>query len=595
VGFASRSFVAIAFTSGLWAFAPSGCNSSGGSGSSPADAGSCTPLDATLASTLPEAGSSCAACIGQQCRAQVDTCSADCACNDTALTAFACVDGLAGNATLAAAASCIAPLVNSSNGNLSALGMCLQAESQTACVTECGAAPTDGGPVDGGCVDASLTPLLDAGSSPCEACLMTGTCAGALPACAGDCVCNAAAVTTLECLASLGADGSTVAATNCAVPLTDAINTNGAARTVALCLLTCSTACGLPMDGGPAAEASSSGGGSSSSGGSSSGGSYTPDGSGSATALPTAVAVDPSGNVFVATSNAIFAYSPIGAAPGLALVQTVAAAAIGSIDAGVSLVSPNGAQGLAVDGSGHLLVANYYESVGALVGCYFQSTTGSYGSDVVSYVDVGGATPLSSPTVLVDTTGSEIDAGTPIDCASGVAVATSGARMGTVFVATMGRIRVFGAAGEITTAATAYPAFANPHGIAYDSTNDYVYVTDGNNDAVYQYHFTGTALTLTLTISQFGDSGRAEPLNVAVDPSGNVYVSDLLSAGKVWVFSSTGAAQAPVLAEAPDGGACTASLAFDSAGRLYAACEAGGVYVYGPGAPWSMVGQIPPM
>ena len=221
--------------------APLGCSSSSNSGSP--DSGACTSVDATLMGSLSSSGGSCSACIQAQCASEVTACSGDCMCNDTSLAALACIAGLAGNASLAAESSCVAPLANSSDTKLGGLGHCLL----TQCQAQCGGGATDAGPCDA--VGSKLAALLEAGTGTCESCLQT-SCFGAASACSANCECNASAVTALDCLANLGDATSIASASTCVGPLTSAAG-NTALATVGSCLLTtCATACGAAPEGG---------------------------------------------------------------------------------------------------------------------------------------------------------------------------------------------------------------------------------------------------------------------------------------------------------------------------------------------------------
>ncbi len=581
---------------------PFGCNSSSGSGA--ADSGPCMPIDATIAASVTSAASGpCGTCVDTQCSPQVQACSTDCTCNDVSVTALACIAGLGGNASLSAAANCLAPLANSSTtGALAQLGQCLEAN----CPSACGAAPGDGGCAP---ADASLSALLDAGIGPCAACLQS-SCSAAVSTCAATCACNAAAVPAFECLANLGAATTVESAGACVAPLIGAASLQLAG--VGACLLdSCPTVCGVASDAGPAdtgaASSSGSSSGSSTGGGSGSGG-ITGAGSDSggiggdgsaATSYPTGIAVDPAGYVFVAHSNSISVFSPLAATPGLALEPGQQATQSTSVSGGVTVLSPIGAGGIAVDGLGHLLVANYYET-SVSSGCYFNpsAATPAYGSDVASYVDHSSSSAppaLSFNTILVgNPMNTELDAGVALECASGVAAAANG----TVFVASTDGLRVFDGAGNLLASAP-YPSYTNPNGIAFDPTSSSVYVTDSNNGVVDQYQFNpsgspASALTLTRSITVQGDAGGLQPLNVAVDGNGDVYVS-VLASTTIYVYSATGAALAPIGITPPSGSVCSGLLAFDAMNRLYLPCgdESVGVYAQQSGGTWQLVGSTP--
>jgi hypothetical protein len=242
----------------LAAFLPaSGCNSSSGNGP---DASTCTPVDASLTASLAAGGSgACNTCIQMQCATEVGTCSNDCTCNDPAVQALSCIEGLGSSATIAGETACIAPLANSSDTVLKGLGSCLLTQCQTAC----GGSPSEAGGCDA--VSTSLVTLLEAGSgSPCQSCLQ-GSCGASIAGCANSCTCNAVAVTALDCLADLGDAASIASASSCVAPLTGSALGDAPLLSVGECLLSsCSVACGTSpapgpdaaSDGAPVAEAS---------------------------------------------------------------------------------------------------------------------------------------------------------------------------------------------------------------------------------------------------------------------------------------------------------------------------------------------------
>jgi sugar lactone lactonase YvrE/transcriptional regulator with XRE-family HTH domain len=122
-------------------------------------------------------------------------------------------------------------------------------------------------------------------------------------------------------------------------------------------------------------------------------------------------------------------------------------------------------------------------------------------------------------------------AGGPFNALAGVATDSQG----NVYVADAGnnRIVVVSASGhylrEWGTAGPATGDFQSPFGIAVDATG-HVYVADSLNNRIQQFSSTGTYL------DQWGDTGPGSggtepgqfhnPEGLAVDPSGNVYVSD---------------------------------------------------------------------
>jgi alpha-tubulin suppressor-like RCC1 family protein len=212
-----------------------GCNSSS-NGPPPAADASCTPADASVSALLSvDAGSpACQACIRNTCTAAVNTCSMDCECNTTAVSALGCIEGLGSSASLGALASCVQELTGSTNTDLADLGGCL-----TSCESACAAAAADG------CapVDATATSYLDTDAGACGACLQA-RCTTAVAQCTGDCTCNAAVVTALQCVDGLGASTSIGSATTCVAPVLNAVDPDVLA--VGQCLVeSCAATCGV--------------------------------------------------------------------------------------------------------------------------------------------------------------------------------------------------------------------------------------------------------------------------------------------------------------------------------------------------------------
>ncbi|MGB7847536.1 MAG: choice-of-anchor D domain-containing protein, partial [Candidatus Acidiferrum sp.] len=197
--------------------------------------------------------------------------------------------------------------------------------------------------------------------------------------------------------------------------------------------------------------------------------------------LPTAVAVDGSGNVFVTdqTNNAV---KEILAAGGYATVST--------LGSGFNL--PTGA---AVDGSGNVFVADYGNSAVKEI-----LAAGGYGT--VNTLGSGFRTPI------------------------GVAVDGSG----NVFVADYGNSAVkeiLAVGGSILpnpTIITLASGFAAAIGVAVDG-NGNVFVADRDNNAVKKILAVNGSIPPNPTVITLG-SGFNSPYGVAVDASGNVFVAD---------------------------------------------------------------------
>ena len=202
---------------------------------------------------------------------------------------------------------------------------------------------------------------------------------------------------------------------------------------------------------------------------------------GSGVNQPAGVAVDGSGNVFVADQGANAVYEIVavdGVVSNTSTVKTV----------GGGFSSPTG---VAVDGNGNVFVADYSNSA------------------VKEIVAVGG---VVSSTSTVNTLGSGFRFPT------GVAVDGSG----NVFIADSGNnaVKEILAAGGYIAVNTLGSGFSQPQGVAVDASGD-VFVADTNNNAVEEIEAAGNYTTVNTLGSGFG-----YPSGVAVDGSGNVFVVD---------------------------------------------------------------------
>jgi hypothetical protein len=305
------------------------------------------------------------------------------------------------------------------------------------------------------------------------------------------------------------------------------------------------------------------------------------DGTGSAAQFyqPQGVAVDSSGNVYVAdTGNQTIRKITAGAA-----VSTLAGLArnYGSADGTGTNAQFYGPAGVAVDGLGNVYVADYFnQTLRKVTGAGIVSTpagaAGSYGSadgtnttvrfwgpagiavsgtnNVTVYVaDAGNGTIRkltaganwvsstlagSASTGSADATGSAArlywPGGAAVDSAGNVYVADT--QNGTVRkVTTDGAVTTLaGAAGHYGSAdGTGTNAqFYGPQGIAMDNGGN-VYVADTVNATIRKITAGGVVSTLAGTAGSYGTAdgtGSAaqfyEPQSVAVDSGGNVYVAD---------------------------------------------------------------------
>jgi streptogramin lyase len=296
------------------------------------------------------------------------------------------------------------------------------------------------------------------------------------------------------------------------------------------------------------------------------GSSGSADGTGAAARFngPAGVAVDRAGNVFVADdgNNTIRKITPSG------VVTTLAGSADqpGSADGTGAAARFSSPSGVAVDGSGNVFVADSFNStirkitpsgvVTTLAGtaALFNDPWGVAvdGSGNVFVADrdndtIWKITPSGVVTTLAETAGSSgsadgTGAAARFSSPSGVAVDGSG----NVFVADSfnNAIRKITPSGVVTTLAGtagldgsadgtgAAALFNQPEGVAVDGSGN-VFVADTDNNTIRKITPSGVVTTLAGTA---GSSGSADgtgaaalfngPSGVAVDGSGNIFVAD---------------------------------------------------------------------
>ncbi len=228
---------------------------------------------------------------------------------------------------------------------------------------------------------------------------------------------------------------------------------------------------------------------------------------GSGFSNPFGVAVDGSGDVFVAdTGNGLV--REILAVGGS--IPPVSEATIITLGSGFS--SP---AGVAVDGSGNVFVAD------------------SGNNAVKEILAVGGSIPATNPTINILGSGFTNPTGVAVDSSGNVFVADSGNNAVKVMVAVGGSIpanptiNVLGA------------GFGNPTGVAVDK-NDDVFLTDTDNGLVRVVPGTGGGIpppTTTVVVTLGGGFGA--PIGIAVDGSGDVFVGDSGN-GAVYEFLAVG-------------------------------------------------------
>src|SRR6266540_3313612 len=248
---------------------------------------------------------------------------------------------------------------------------------------------------------------------------------------------------------------------------------------------------------------------------------YSADGTGSAArfSYPSGVATDSSGNVYVADRSTIRKITPA------AVVTTLAGEAGngGSADGTGSAAQFSAPHGLATDSSGNVNVADAFNSA------------------IRKITPAGVVTTLAG---LAGSNGSADGTGSAARFYRPWGVATDSS--GNVFVAEFenSTIRKITPTGEVTTLAGQAGSFGsadgtgsaarfhNPQGVATDSSGN-VYVADSFNHTIRKITPAGVVTTLAGLAGSYGSAdgtGSAarfyDPLGVATDSSGNVYVAD---------------------------------------------------------------------
>ena len=236
----------------------------------------------------------------------------------------------------------------------------------------------------------------------------------------------------------------------------------------------------------------------------------TAEGTGTAAqfSFPSGVAVDTSGNVYVADTNncTVREITPAG----VVTTPFGSAGVCGSADGTGTAAQFNSPTGVAVDTSGNIYVADFGNGIRKITPAGVVTTLAT------SFVDpVGVAVDTSSPPniYVADYVNQTIDKVTP----AGVVTTLAGSA------------GVGGSANGTGTAAQ----FGYPAGVAVDATGN-VYVADVVNNAIRMITPAGVVTTLAGVAG--GNPGTADgtgsaaqfhyPSGVAVDNHGNVYVAD---------------------------------------------------------------------
>ena len=237
----------------------------------------------------------------------------------------------------------------------------------------------------------------------------------------------------------------------------------------------------------------------------------------------------------------------------------------GSANGTGSSANFNFPSGVAVDGNGNVYVADQ-------------------GNFIIRKITPAGVVTTVAGSAGVQGTTDATGAAARFYAPSGVAVDSTG----TLYVADYGNnaVRKITPAGVVTTLAGAAAQFNGPYGVAVDS-NGYVYVADQFNNTIRKIAPGGAVTTLAGSVGVTGSSDGTgtgalfdQPLGVAVDASGDVYVADSVNrtireisplgmvttlAGSAGLLGSTDGTGSAARFFGPSG------VAVDSAGNIYVA------------------------
>ncbi|MGA8108193.1 MAG: Ig-like domain repeat protein, partial [Acidobacteriaceae bacterium] len=271
--------------------------------------------------------------------------------------------------------------------------------------------------------------------------------------------------------------------------------------------------------------------------------------------LPSGVAVDGLGDLFIADSHHNRVREVYGSGPNAGTIQTIAGNGSAGYEATNSVANNTPLSvpgGVAVDGAGNVYIADTNNNVIREVNVATNTMATVAGNASPGYSGDGSAATsaeLNSPEgVVVDAAGNLYIADTgnnairEVNAATGVITTIAG-------TGTAG----FSGDGALATAAK----LSAPYGVALDATGD-LFIADSGNNRVRKVDASGTITTLAGSANSgyLGDGGagpQAElysPLGVACDPAGNVYIAD----ARNYVIRKVSAATGVITTVAGDNG-----------------------------------------
>ncbi|MDB5152728.1 MAG: hypothetical protein JWR54_1479 [Mucilaginibacter sp.] len=248
------------------------------------------------------------------------------------------------------------------------------------------------------------------------------------------------------------------------------------------------------------------------------------NGSGTAAAFnyPNGIALDATGNVYVADqgNNQIRKITPAGTVTTLS--GSLAPGSSNTSAIGVT-ASFNGPTGVAVDAAGNVYVADFGNNLIRKIAPTGAVTTFAGNSKAGANNATGTAATFNGP------------AGLAIDAAGNIYVADFNNNL-IRKITSLGVATTFagsGAAGSANGSGIA-ASFNGPRGVAVDASGN-LYVADANNNQIRKITANGDVTTLAGNGAKGNASGASTaasfyyPSGVAVDVNGNVYVADALN------------------------------------------------------------------
>lgn len=249
--------------------------------------------------------------------------------------------------------------------------------------------------------------------------------------------------------------------------------------------------------------------------------------------LPTGVAVDGAGDIFIADSHHNRVREVYGSGPNTGNITTVAGDGTAGYDKTATVATSTSLDvpgGVAIDGAGNLYIADTNNNVIRAVNLLTGSIRTVAGTSTPGYTGDNGPA-----------TGAELNSpqGITVDAAGNLYIADTGNNA----------VREVNAATQVITTiagdATGAPGFSGdgglataaklnaPYSVALDSAGN-LYIPDSGNNRVRKVDTTGHISTYAGngTPAYLGDGGAAtaaelySPLGVACDPAGNVYIAD---------------------------------------------------------------------